>query len=87
MRKFKLHLDDLRIDSFATAPVQKTKGTVFGKQYTYDGTCNEATCGDGFTCLWLFTCENTGCNYSCNGCGETMNTAQGYNGGQCGWCP
>jgi hypothetical protein len=54
--------------------------------YTCQGTCNEATCAEGYTCLYWGTCDNTGCNYSCNGCGGTMNTAQGPRG-ECAWCP
>ena len=30
MNKLRLKLDDLRVDTFQTTPVQKEKGTVFG---------------------------------------------------------
>jgi hypothetical protein len=61
MRKLKLHLDDLRIDSFSTTPAEKPKGTVFGEQCTCYTQC---TCPGCPTCD--ASCDGT-CNASCNG--------------------
>jgi hypothetical protein len=65
MKKFKLELDDLRIDSFSTTPARQEKGTVFGEQ---------CTCYTNCTCPGCPTCDascNGTCNASCNGCGGT----------------
>ena len=64
MKKLKLQLDDLRIDSFDTTAVQKEKGTVVGEQYSYYTNC---------TCPGLFTCDqscNGTCGASCQTCGD-----------------
>ncbi len=70
MKKLKLHLDDLRIDSFSTTSAAKPRGTVFGEQCTCytqctcpgcptcDASCN-GTCGA--------TCDAS-CNGTCDGC-------------------
>jgi hypothetical protein len=61
MQKLKLRLDDLRIDSFATTPAEKPKGTVFGEQ---------CTCYTQCTCPGCPTCDascNGTCVASCNG--------------------
>src|SRR4051812_30889142 len=57
MKKFKLQLDDLLIDSFSTTPVRKGKGTVFGEQ---------CTCPTACTCPGCPTCDAS-CNGSCGG--------------------
>jgi hypothetical protein len=47
MRKLKLHLDQLTVDSFRTAPGDEKKGTVFGEQgsgWTCYGSC-DSVCG------------------------------------------
>jgi len=66
MRKLKLQLDDLRIDSFDTTPAQQAKGTVFGEQ---------CTCYTQCTCPGCPTCDascNGTCAASCNGtCGAS----------------
>jgi hypothetical protein len=57
MKKLKLRLDDLRIDSFSTTRAQEPGGTVFGEQCTCQTQCTcpgntcDGTCGD--------TCPNT----------------------------
>jgi hypothetical protein len=61
MRKLKLQLEDLRIDSFQTTPAEKPKGTVFGEQ---------CTCYTNCTCPGCPTCDascNGTCDASCNG--------------------
>jgi len=69
MKKFRLELDDLRIDSFSTTPAQAPKGTVFGEQ---------CTCYTNCTCPGCPTCDrscngtcyascNATCDASCNG--------------------
>jgi hypothetical protein len=71
MKKFKLQLDDLRIDSFSTTPAQTPQGTVYGEQ---------CTCRTNCTCPGCPTCDascNGTCYASCNGtcdaaCDETL---------------
>jgi hypothetical protein len=68
MRKFKLELHDLRIDSFTTTPMAREKGTVFGQQcITCPDTC-AYTCG---------SCYGT-CDLSCGG-GPTCDPTCGPN--------
>ena len=82
MKKFKLELDDLRIDSFSTTPAQTPKGTVFGEQ---------CTCYTNCTCPGCPTCDascNGTCNASCNGtcattCGCGGDTVDYSCGGTC----
>lgn len=71
MKKIKLDLDDLKVESFDTQPQDASDGEVFGYQCpTYPGcpTC-DATCPS--TCP--NTCPNT-CFNTCSGvgCGETF---------------
>ena len=62
--KLRLQLEDLRIDSFVTTPVEKPKGTVFGEQ---------CTCYTNCTCPGCPTCDA-----SCNGtCGDTCQASCG----------
>jgi len=63
MRKLRLQLEDLQIDSFSTTPVQKKdKGTVFGEQ---------CTCPTACTCPGCPTCDPS-CNGTCGAsCGAT----------------
>ena len=81
MKKLKLHLEDLLIDSFTTTPAEKPKGTVFGEQ---------CTCYTQCTCPGCPTCDascNGTCNASCNGtcdascngtCGASCYATCGY---------
>ena len=65
MNKLKLHLEDLRIDSFTTTPAEKPKGTVFGEQ---------CTCYTQCTCPGCPTCDascNGTCDAACNPSGGT----------------
>lgn len=61
MKKLKLQLDELRVESFATTLVREEKGTVLGE---------ECTCYTACTCPGCATCDascNGTCNASCNG--------------------
>jgi hypothetical protein len=72
MNKLKLRLDDLRVDTFQTTPVQKEKGTVFGEQCTCYTNC---TCPGCPTCY--ASCNGT-CDASCNGtCGVSCDASCG----------
>lgn len=66
MKKLKLQLDDLRVDTFETATVRTETGTVFGEQCSCNTVC---------TCPGCATCDascNGTCNASCNGtCGAS----------------
>ena len=65
MKKLSLNLDQLKVDSFDTAAVEKEKGTVYGEQQctcqticscpgcpTCDWTCNQAVDTCAITCEW-----------------------------------
>jgi hypothetical protein len=66
MKKLKLQLEDLQIDSFQTTPAEKPKGTVFGEQCTCYTNC---TCPGCPACY--ASCNGT-CDASCNGtCGAS----------------
>jgi hypothetical protein len=73
MRKLKLQLEDLQIDSFQTTPAERPKGTVFGEQ---------CTCYTQCTCPGCPTCDascNGTCDASCNGtCDATCNGCSGF---------
>ena len=82
MKKLKLNLDDLRVESFATTPdATAPPGTVFG-QDTEDTICN-TQCG---TC----TCGNTCGNTCANSCGQCTGGGEGCGGSGlgtlCGSC-
>ena len=61
MKKVKLSLDTLRVDSFPTAEIAQGMGTVRAQQWTphfscFD-TCNEScTCPIGSVCWSCFDC-------------------------------
>jgi len=64
MRKLKLQMEDLQVDTFHTAPRQKGSGTVRGEQYTVTDcdTCYqscEETCG--YNCVSKLTCDYMTC--------------------------
>jgi hypothetical protein len=66
MKKLRLQLEDLQIDSFQTTSPEKPKGTVFGEQ---------CTCYTQCTCPGCPTCDascngtcDASCNGSCDGC-------------------
>jgi hypothetical protein len=82
MKKLKLRLDDLRIDTFATTRVEKAKGTVFGEQYTCqsydyvcpatgdescDAACDTAACGTRGELTCEESCVDCTCQASCGG--------------------
>jgi hypothetical protein len=74
MRKLKLDLEDLAVESFATTSESRGEGgTVFGQ--------NHCTCYTQCTCPGCPTCDAT-CNGSCvNTCAASCN---GTCGGTCG---
>lgn len=81
VQKLKLQLDDLRVETFDTVPVQKVKGTVFGEQCTCYTECTCPGCAtceescDG-TCGWSCSPSNCGdpsCGTACESCYDCMN--------------
>jgi hypothetical protein len=82
MRKLKLDLEDLAVESFATTPeAHRVGGTVFGQQCTCYTQC---TCPGCPTCdaSCNGSCINT-CAASCNGtCGGTCDASCN---GTCDW--
>ncbi len=73
MRKLKLDLEELAVESFATTPESRGEGgTVFGQ--------NHCTCYTQCTCPGCPTCDA-----SCNGtCGGTCATCAASCNGTCG---
>jgi hypothetical protein len=76
MKKLKLELDNLAVESFDTTATHKSRGTVIGEQctcYTYCNTCPgcptcDATCAytcDDATCPQCPTCAAS-CNGTCD---------------------
>jgi hypothetical protein len=66
MKKIKLRLDDLHVDTFQTAPTHRETGTVFGRVYSqpYQESCNgDDTCANtcGPACVSLNTCDYFTC--------------------------
>ena len=81
MKKLRLQLEDLRIDSFTTTPMEKERGTVFGEQCTCYTACTcpgcpscDASCGG--TCA---SCAAS-CNGTCDGCTGTVADTE-----ECSW--
>ena len=64
MRKIELSIESLRVESFATAAVQRGKGTVFGNAKTLD-TCGQCPSAVD-ACPSVF-----GATLPCNGCVDT----------------
>ena len=60
MRKLRLNLEQLAVDTFQTATSPADEGTVFGEQ---------CTCRTACTCPGCPTCDNTQCNQG--SCGDT----------------
>lgn len=73
MRKLKLEVDALRVETFETAAAEQGMGTVHGQARPTRQSCAdtcEATCGDGSTCLE--TCVS--CFGSCEPCATNPTT-------------
>jgi hypothetical protein len=83
MRKMKLQLDDLRVESFATAEATTHRGTVRGHDQILPedeagtdatcppvNTCNQTYCG-GYSCEWT-KCPGDGCK------AEEVEEGQGF---------
>jgi hypothetical protein len=72
MKKLRLQLEELCVDSFDTTPVRRENGTVFGEQ---------CTCYTNCTCPGCPTCDascNGSCGASCNGtCDGTCDASCG----------
>ena len=64
MRKIKLSVERLRVESFATAATEQGEGTVFGNAKTLD-TCNATACPS-----WIDGCPSSppAATLPCNGC-------------------
>ncbi len=77
MRKLRLVLDNLLVESFDTTGTGAPRGTVVGEQCSCGGTCvGQATCGhtcaytcDDPTCPACPTCAAS-CNGTCDACGS-----------------
>lgn len=74
MRKLKLNLDQIAVDSFDTAAGKAEKGTVFGEQCTCQTAC---TCPGCHTCYGSCNTCNMSCGCPTEGwysCGPDCNT-------------
>lgn len=91
MRKVKLELEALEVESFETGTEQKPNGTVLGRVATHTcdlqcGNTPNGTCHGELTCLLWDTCVESNCGYyTCDyGCpasvGETCDPS-------CNVCP
>jgi hypothetical protein len=77
MRKLKLHVDQLCVESFQTADADRPLGTVMGNNdsivdpgcVTYETACPDPTCHANTQCCSGYTCAYT-CGSTC-GCGGT----------------
>ena len=85
MKKLKLSLDDLRVESFSATPDPAQKrGTVFGQYETeYPWDCTVHTCNNQETCPPYDTCGGTGCGSegatcTCGTSAETCWNSIGY---------
>ena len=86
MKKLKLDLDDLKVESFETTPeVSNSRGTVVGYGFNTFGRC------ETFDLLTCFEpCETNTCGHTCantcaNTCGSTCgNTCGATCGSTCG---
>jgi hypothetical protein len=65
MKKIKLSLENLRVDSFPTAAAGRDRGTVLGNAKTYENTCSPCDSAiDACPSVWPATLP-------CNGCVDT----------------
>ena len=73
MKKLKLNLDEIKVESFETVKAKGTNGTVYGEEYSglpYTGCCTVATeyCSecttptDGGTCVTCALCPTPDTN-------------------------
>jgi hypothetical protein len=64
MRKIKLSIEGLRVESFATAAAERGEGTIFGNAKTLDS-CNATNCPS-----WIDGCPSAypAATLPCNGC-------------------
>jgi hypothetical protein len=77
MKKLKLQMEDLRVDSFDTTSAEKGKGTVFGEQCTCYTQCTCPGCPScGATCP--YTCDDDTCAGSCPAPGNTCANTCAY---------
>jgi hypothetical protein len=63
MKKLRLTLDDLRINTFETLPAKREKGTVFAEQYGTYG--DYQTCGYSCAPTCYGSCPPYTCDFSC----------------------
>jgi len=69
MKKLRLRLEHLEVESFSSTPAPEERGTVHGHYPTQD-TCEGPECFTG----WPYTCRNTEGEVTCNGeaeCGDS----------------
>jgi hypothetical protein len=90
MKKLRLTLEDLSVESFQTAPHRQRPGTVAGHGFS-DTTCHQIICdchSNGTECQSNYSCPDTACD--CPGtdtcgdsCGGTCDSCDHSCGGTC----
>lgn len=65
MRKIKLSIEHLRVESFSTAAIERREGTIFGNAKTLDATCYPCPSAID-ACPSVFAAT-----LPCNGCVDT----------------
>jgi len=71
MKKLRLDLDHLQVESFDTQTAPAERGTVDAAQACTCpgyGTCANTECGTCNTCQGQYTCDPSQCNGSCGSC-------------------
>jgi hypothetical protein len=64
MKKIRLEVDALRVESFETAEEERPRGTVVANDASADGSCRDSFCLGG--CSYYEGCSNNGtCVESC----------------------
>ena len=62
MKKLRLALDDLRVESCETVPPSRSRGTVRGQDVTENTWCGQESCdGTCYTDCWGLGCPSRGC--------------------------
>ena len=92
MKKLRLHLEDIRIDSFSTTEVRTQKGTIYGEQCTCYTACTcpgcpscDASCGGTCDVSCNGTCGEASCADSCNGTCDACTWDPSCGGNSCNY--
>ncbi|HEU0053619.1 MAG TPA: hypothetical protein VFQ39_10595 [Longimicrobium sp.] len=79
MKKIRLDLDALDVDSFDTSSPRRARGTMVGHEFSAQTDCQQQTCAN--------TCHVTWCQNTCAGTCDPTQWGEGCGGGQTANCP